>query len=385
MNDLEQCRQAIDEIDTQILKLLRERMQVAEDIAQIKLNHNAKVTDRKREQEKLNVLQREGKLLGLSASCVFDVYTAIMAHTVSYEQSYIVASVNQRGLVRDSSVAFLGTIGTYSHLASHRYLNTFRGKIDVLSCQSFAEIIAAVESGKTEYGMLPIENSSSGSINEALDVLQGSKVKVVGEIFYPIDHAILALEKIDLKEITDLYSHPQPVAQCSQFLHELMPKVNIHYMKSSSDSLQAVAKLKNRTHVAIASHHAAAYYNLIPIMDNIANNIHNYTRFICISMTPVSVPPQIEAKTSISFTVAKYTPGSLMQVLNAFSAEGINLVKLSSRPKKDRGQDTWEELFFADVQGNMADPKMQEIIANLKAYTSTLQVLGCYPSAEQRG
>ena len=101
-------------------------------------------------------------------------------------------------------------------------------------------------------------------------------------------------------------------------------------------------------------------------------------------MTPISVPSQIEAKTSLTFTVAKYTPGSLIKVLDAFSSQGINLVKLASRPKKDRGQDTWEELFFADVQGNLADPKMQEIIANIKEFTSSLQVLGCYPSAEQQ-
>ncbi len=384
MRDLAQCREEIDRIDNDILKLLRQRRDVATDIAEYKLKHNQSVTDSKREQEKIKKLMAMAKELGLPASDSAEVFKSIIQSTVSYEQNYIVTKVNEGGLVRDTSVAYLGTIGTYSHLAARRYLDNFQGKISEISCQTFDEVIANVESGSTEYGMLPVENSSSGSINEVLDVLQGSKVSIVGELFFPIDHSILGPETIDLNEITDIYSHPQPVTQCSLYLKDFLPKVKIHYMKSSSHALTEVAKINDPHHVAIASHHAGSYYGLTPLMDNIANNTHNYTRFICVSMTPVRVPDTIEAKTSLSFTVQKYIPGSLMKVLDEFSDRSINILKIISRPSLTPGHETWEEIFFCDVQGNLGSALMQDILENIRDYASAVKVLGCYPSSENR-
>ena len=117
-------------------------------------------------------------------------------------------------------------------------------------------------------------------------------------------------------------------------------------------------------------------------MDNIANNNHNYTRFICVSMTPVAVSESVQAKTSLSFTVAKYTPGSLIKVLDAFSKHNLNIVKLISRPRLAAGHDTWEEIFFADIQANIASPIMTQILDDIRTYTSSLKVLGCYPSQD---
>ena len=382
MKDLEQCRKELDEIDTQILQLLKQRIDVAGDVALYKLINNKKVVDTKREQSKLHSLEQQGRELKLSASFISDVFKSIMAHTVSYELRYIAEKVNEKSLERDVSIAHLGTVGTYSHLAATRYIDAYKGKVELMSCNSFDEIVAAVESGKCDYGMLPIENSSSGSINEVLDVLQGSCTQIIGELFYPIDHSILGCDKIKLSEITDVYSHPQPVQQCSRWLKDFLPHVKIHYMESSSHAIHAVAKLRNKTHVAIASHNAAAFYNLLPLMDNIANNNHNYTRFIYVSMTPVAVSESVQAKTSLSFTVAKYTPGSLIKVLDAFSKHNLNIVKLISRPRLAAGHDTWEEIFFADIQANIASPIMTQILDDIRTYTSSLKVLGCYPSQD---
>ncbi|MBO5566345.1 MAG: prephenate dehydratase [Succinivibrio sp.] len=383
MKDLTVCREEIDRIDNKIIELLSERIDVAKDIAEYKLQNNQKVSDSLREQQKISALMEKASAKTLPCSMVSAVFKEIIKHTVAFEQQYIESELNQKPLSRDTTVAFLGTIGTYSHLAAQRFVDSYHGKISNLSCDNFENIVGAVETGKCEYGVLPIENSSSGSINQVLDVLQGSKVYIVGELFYPIDHSILASENVELSEITDIYSHPQPVQQCSRWLADFLPHAKIHYTKASSEALENVSKIKDRHSVAIASHNAAAYYKLIPLHDNIANNTSNFTRFVQISMTPVTVPETIEAKTSIAFRVKKYEPGSLIAVLNEFSKNDINLTKLVSRPRLSSGEDTWEEIFFADVQGNLSSAVMQDILENIKAHTSALKVFGCYMNADR--
>lgn len=384
MRDLNTCRLAIDEIDGKLLDLLSQRKDVAADIAECKLQKDQKISDPAREQEKLDAIMEKARALNLPPAFAAAVFKTVIANTVSYEQEYAINRLHHQKIKRSTSVAYLGPKGTYSHLAAMRYLSMYTDHIKERDCRAFDEIVASVESGKSEYGLLPIENSSSGSINGVLDVLQDSKVSLVGEIFVPIDHAVLTCAKVNVGEITDIYSHPQPIEQCSRWLKDFMPKVNIHYMKSTSHAMEEVQKLNDPHCAAIASHHAGSYYGLLPIMDNIANNVHNYTRFVAISMIPLLLPESIDAKTSISFTVAKYTPGSLICVLNEFSKLGINLTKLTSRPKLSPGHDTWEEIFFADVQGNLSSPQMQNCLEKIRSYTGSLKILGCYASDERK-
>ncbi|MBQ9275717.1 MAG: chorismate mutase [Succinivibrio sp.] len=384
MRNLTQCREQIDAVDQQILQLLKERNEIARDIAQCKLESDQAVTDAEREEQKLSGLGRQALKEGLSASYVRDVFKTIISHTVAYEKRYIVDKINEGGHRRSSSIAFLGTVGTYSHLAARRFLEHYGDNVTEHGCDNFEEVTASVECGRSAFGVLPVENSSSGSINEVLDVLQEAKVHLVGEVLFPIDHSILAIGQLNLDEITDVYSHPQPVTQCSRWLKDFLPKVNIHYTKSSSDALSTVRDLHKKGHVCIASHHAADYYGLTPLADDIANNVHNYTRFVAIAKEPIVVPNGVEAKTSLSFSVEKYTPGSLIGVLTEFQRQGINLDKLISRPRLDHGSYTWEEIFFVDVQANVASPKMQEILERIGPRTSQLKILGCYPSTVQR-
>lgn len=382
MRDLKECRLAIDEIDDKLLELLNERKKVAADVAECKLRNGQGVSDPGREQVKLEMIMDKAQSLGLPPSFAAAVFRAIIANTVAYEQRYLVENLQRADIERATSIAFLGDKGSYSHLAAMRFCSVYTGGIRESGCKEFEEIVALVESGKCEYGILPVENSSSGSINGVLDVLQGSNATLCGEIFYPIDHAVLTCEKVAIDEITDIYAHPQPIEQCSRYIRDFMPKVKVHYMKSSAHAMAEVQRLHDPHCAAIAGHHAGAYYDLIPVMDNIANNIHNYTRFVVLSMTPVTIPETVSAKTSLSFTVAKYTPGSLISVLNEFSQRGLNLTKLTSRPRLAAGHDTWEEIFFADVQGNLASKAMQECLTRIGEYTASLKILGCYASDE---
>ncbi len=384
MRDLIQCRNDIDAIDSNILKLFKERMEVATDIAHYKLLHNQGITDTEREMAKLQKLRAQARELGLPTDYISDVYRKIMDHTCAVERQYIISMLNKLDIKRDTSVAYLGTVGSYSYLAAHKYLNNYRGKVDALGCSTFSEIVQAVETDRCKFGVLPIENSSSGSINDVLDVLQNTSAVFVGELYVNIDHAILGPQNIDISKITDLYSHPQPFSQCSSWIKENLPHAKVHYCKATSEAMQMVADYNNPCHAAIGSHQAASCYNLIPIVDNIANNIHNYTRFVIIGMTPITVPNNLAAKTSLSFSVQKYTPGTLIAVLNEFSKAQLNLTKLISRPRLVSGRDTWEEIFFADIEANLASETMQNILDKIRNYTSSLKVLGCYVNADRK-
>lgn len=384
MRDLIACRDDIDRIDSQLIKLLAQRMDVANDIAEYKLIHNQSITDAVREHSKLLKLRQTAHEIGLPPSYVSDVFKTIIKNTCAQEQHYIVAKANGSTIVRDTSVAFLGTTGSYSHVAACKYLEGFKGKIAYQGCASFSQIAGLVESGQCEYGVLPIENSSSGSINDVLDVIQTTKASIVGELFVPIDHALLGVKLEDLNDITDIYSHPQPVAQCNQWIKDVFPKANIHYTKATSEAMEVVSKLNDPAHAAIGSHMAASFYNLIPLAENIANNIHNFTRFIVISMNPIVVPESIDAKTSLAFSVQKYEPGSLIKVLSEISKANLNLTKLISRPRINANQNTWEEIFFADIEANASSSVVQDILENIKPYTNLLKVLGCYTNSEQK-
>lgn len=394
MRDLLDCRDAIDAIDNQIIALLQARQDVARDVAIYKLAHDQGIVDKRREAQKLGTLMEKAAAANISPAMINEIYTRIMAHTVSYEQSYIIDQINGKKFERSTSVAYLGTRGTYSHLAAHRYFAHYENRLSERSCTSFEEIVAQVENGTCEYGIMPIENSNSGSINDAVDTMQNMDASITGEIFYPIDHSILSVqplpnaasdaEPFDFSQIKTIYSHPQPVAQCSRFLKEHLAHAQVIYTNASSEAMEKVRSLGDPSAVALGSMHAARYYDLNPLINDIANNRNNYTRFIVLSKIPVEVPQTMSAKTSILFSTKKYTPGSLISVLNEFSSHGINLTKLYSRPLEMRNRETWEEIFFADVEANLNTPTMQTIINNLKGCTSTLKVLGCYLSDERK-
>ncbi len=382
MRDLIQCRAEIDKIDQGILDLLRQRLNVAADIAANKVQSGKPIVDKERELDKIKSLCRAAEDIGVPPSMVSRLFRKIMDDTVSYEQSFIMQD-QEGGLMRPTSIAYLGqTAGTYSHLASIRFLREFGGSKKFCGYGAFDEVIAAVESGTCEYGVLPIENSTSGGINEVLDLLQVTRASIVGEVFYQIRHSVLAPAGTGLQQIKTIYSHPQPITQCSRWLKTEMPEVKIVYTNSTSEAMRIVSTKGDPTCAAIACEDSASLYSLQPLASDLANNRHNFTRFIVLSMTPVKVPGSIKAKTSILFTTRKYVPGSLIAVLNEFSCRGLNLTKLNSRPREIAEAETWEEIFLADIEANLDSAGMQEIIENLKDLTGYLKILGCYPNME---
>jgi chorismate mutase/prephenate dehydratase len=277
-------------------------------------------------------------------------------------------------------VAFLGDKGSYSYLATQKYFSRRPGELLEIGCQSFAEIINKVESGEADFAVLPIENTSSGSINEVYDQLQHTRLSIVGELTHPIKHALLVSESVENNEsakIKTLYAHPQVFAQCSHFLAEL-GNVEVKPCDSTSAAMMIVNEMNSNEVAAIGSEAGGALYGLKAIKSNLANQKENHSRFIVVASDSVKVPLQVPAKTTlIMSTVQK--PGALVEALLVLKENQINMTKLESRPITGN---PWEEMFYLDVEGNIEDGPMQQAMDALRGMTRYFKVLGCYPVEE---
>lgn len=382
MDALSDLKKSTEDIDYQILELLAKRKEL--EIREADAKYRAGLPARDPEGIRLAVqrLTDLGLGMGLSADFVSGVFRNIYAGAVTRQISRMLGNVGSaKGPGREIRVSFLGKAGTYSYLAAYRYFNAVCDYIRPKNCGSFDEIIGAVEKGECDCGVLPIENTSSGCINEVYDLLQKSTVKIVGELNYPIEHAILARGNADLSGIRALYAHPQPFSQCSEWLRLNLPDAELRACSSSSEAMETVRNLDRADCAAIGCAEAGALYSLTPIRRDIANHKRNVTRFIVIGMSYITVPEGVEAKTSLTFTTTN-TPGSLVKVLNVFSSRGVNMVKLQSRPRiggsGDDPADIWGETFYADIIVNRSSRLMTELLDDLDKVTGSVRILGCY-------
>lgn len=390
MNTISEVRCSINEIDSEILRLLAKRKELDIKMADLKYSQGLPVRETRENEQSMQKLMDAGMELNLSPDLVDSVFRTVFANSLSQQISYIqgIVGINHQ-LNRKLKVSFLGNVGTYSYLATYKYFNSICDYIQPKNCTTFDDIISAVETGECDCGVLPIENTSSGCINEVYDLLQKSNVKIIGELTYPIEHTILVKQDTDLSKIKTLYAHPQPFSQCSDWLHANLPDVELKACSSSSEAMDTVRKLDRDDCAAIGCREAGALYSLKAIHGNIANQKRNITRFIVISMSNIIVPPDIEAKTSITFTTEN-TPGSLVRVLNVFSSHNINVVKLQSRPRIQNNLDNeprgvWDETFYADILINVNTPLMTGLMAELRQVTGSIRVLGCYAASDATG
>lgn len=383
MKDIQTLRQNINEIDLQLIELLTKRKQVCLDIAEYKFHNGRAITDKTRERNHLDELMHIAQKQELSAELIRNIFTQIFEDSVALQNSYtyVLANINPKQIAHNVKVACLGPDGSYSYLATNKYFKSIKNKLNIQSCSSFNEIIEAVEQGSATFGVMPIENTSSGCINEVYDLLQDTKVKIVGELTYNIEHCILTFGNTNLNSIKTIYTHPQPATQCSIWLNEHLPNVTIKTTTASSAAIREVATLKDQSVAAIGSSETGSMFGLTAIASGIANQKHNVTRFIVISLSKITVSEATPAKTSITFTTEN-KPGSLAKVLDIFSRHNINIVKLQSRPRSPNAasDSIWAETFYADICINTASPLMQHILLDLDKVTGSVKVLGCYPS-----
>jgi prephenate dehydratase len=270
---------------------------------------------------------------------------------------------------RVAKVAFQGERGAFSEDA----VITFLGDAEIFPNKYIADVFEAVLGNNVDFGEVPVENSQAGSINDTYDLLLSYPLNIFGEIHLRISHCLMALPGETLAGIKVIYSHPQALAQCEEFLRKLKAEIVPTYDTAGSAKRIKEAGLKGSA--AVASKRAAQIYGLEILAEGIETNPNNYTRFFVISRNKAEPSPK--SKTSLVFST-KNLPGALYACLGAFANRDINLTKLESRPSRDK---PWEYVFYVDFEGHIDDPVSQEAMTELKQTTNFIKILGSYPRA----
>ncbi|MBD2782238.1 bifunctional chorismate mutase/prephenate dehydratase [Xenorhabdus szentirmaii] len=372
--DLVKLREEINHIDANLLDLLAKRRQLAGDVAQTKLLDHRPIRDKNREQELLNVLINKGKHHGLDGFYITRLFQMIIEDSVLTQQALLQQHLNQTSY-NSARITFLGPKGSYSHIAARQFAARHFNQLVECSSHKFSDIFSLVEIGQADYGILPLENTSSGAINEVYDLLQHTPLSLVGEITLPINHCLLITAETDTSRIKTVYSHSQPFQQCSQFLNQY-PHWNIIYCESTAAAMQKVAELNSPDVAALGSEIGGTFYGLHVLESNLANQQDNSTRFIVVARKPIDVSEQVPAKTTFIMSTGQQA-GALVDALIILKKHNIVMSKLESRPINGK---PWEEMFYIDVQANLRTIKMQQVLKELSDITHFLKVLGCYPS-----
>ncbi|MFN4131465.1 MAG: prephenate dehydratase [Caldimicrobium sp.] len=349
---LMELRKKIDQIDEEIITLLKERLKTALEIGKIKEKKGVQTFDLGREKQ---IIKR---ILELNEG-VFPEETL----KVIYSEIIRACRASQERL----KVAFLGPEATFSHIAAQHFFGTSAQFVPV---ETILDVFEEVSFERVNYGVVPIENSIEGVVATTLDAIYEYGLKVCGEIYEPISHHLMNLTG-RLEDIKKILSHPQAIAQCRKWLRKKLPSVPIEGV--SSTALAAKWAAVDESVAAIASLMAAKLYHLQIVAKNIEDIRGNSTRFWIIGKT--EVPPTGNDKTSLIFSVAD-KPGALYDVLKCFAERKINLTKIESRPSKN---EPWKYIFFLDCEGHIKDPLVSETIEEMQNYCIQVVWLGSYP------
>jgi chorismate mutase / prephenate dehydratase len=371
---LQDLRGKLDDIDRRIVGALAERDQLASDIGNLKLKGDGGLRDVQREESLLTRLVAEARAANLDAHYVARLYREILDHSVRKQQEAFVANGNPAGPgAQVPVVVYLGQEGSYSHAAACRHFEARGGPVTFRNGSAFEELLQAVRDGSADFAMLPIENTTAGSINEAYDLLARMNLALVGEEVQKVEHCLLAVDDVPLSFIKRIYSHTKAIEQCTEVLRTLK-HCHIESMTDTASAARKVRDDQDLSQAAIASEEAGRIYGLKVLKRDIANQKENFTRFAVVGRTPLQIDIRIPCKTSILFST-RHEEGALMRCLNVLASHHINLTKLESRP---RPHTPWEYQFYVDFEGNIADPRVREALQMLAADTSYLKVFGSY-------
>ncbi|HHD1727186.1 TPA: bifunctional chorismate mutase/prephenate dehydratase, partial [Klebsiella pneumoniae] len=302
------------------------------------------------------------------------LFQLIIEDSVLTQQTLLQQHLNKIN-PHSARVAFLGPKGSYSHLAARQYAARHFEQFIESGCAKFADIFNQVETGQADYAVVPIENTSSGGINDVYDLLQHTSLSIVGELTIPIDHCVLVSTSTDADKIQTVYSHPQPFQQCSQYLSRY-PHWKIEYTESTSAAMEKVAQANSPVVAALGSEAGGALYGLQVLEHCQANQTQNITRFLVLARKAVNVSDQVPAKTTLLMATGQQA-GALVEALLVLRNHNLIMTKLESRPIHGN---PWEEMFYLDIQANLDSLPMRKALKELADITRSMKVLGCYPS-----
>jgi chorismate mutase/prephenate dehydratase len=352
--ELAQHRAAIDRIDREILARLNERAAHAQAIGALKADGGGPAYRPEREAQVLARLS--GENTGpLSAEQVTGVFRQVMSACLALEQKL--------------HIAYLGPAGTYSHAAVNRH---FGGFVDSVACATIDEVFRASESGRADYAVVPVENSSEGAVGRTLDLMCTTDLSICGEIKLRIQQNLLS-NSATLADVTKVYSHAQSLAQCVQWLARHLPGVARVAVASNAEAARLAANEPGAA--AIAGENAAAIYGLGILAPHIEDEPNNTTRFWVLGRQKVA--PSGRDETSLVMS-APNKPGALLHLLEPLARHGVSMTRFESRPARTG---LWEYLFFVDFAGHEADPPVAAALTELKIRAPFLKLLGSYPAA----
>jgi 3-deoxy-7-phosphoheptulonate synthase len=372
--DIAGLRNGLDEVDSAIVRLIAQRRDLIATIAKAKEHSAAGIQDPEREQRVLDGVVAVATELGVSASLVRTIFRELISDSVAQQARHL--NGDGGGRVR---VAFQGAAHSYSDAAAQKYLAGRGLAGDLTGYRTFREAADALLAGDVDLAVLPIENTTAGSINEVYAVLRSHELFIVGEETWKVDHCLAATAEVPLSSLSRILSHPQGLEQCSQFLRSLPNAVPTTYFDTAG-AMQAVAESGDPTVAAIASPEAAAAYGLVVLRRGINDLDDNFTRFVALAATSATVDLRVPCKTSL-ILVTGHEEGDLLRCLEVLSGSGHSMTKLESRPRPGR---PWEYMFFIDFEGNASDPRTAAALDELRSAALFVKVLGSYPAKALR-
>ena len=375
--NLSDCREEIDKLDDEILRLFMERMELSGKVAEYKKATGTAVLNKQRERE---ILSRVSKMARpefarysrILFSNLFDISRAYQKQLMSSETPFaeeIKAAIEAapKNFPDTGTVACQGIEGAYSQLACDKLLPF----ADIVYFKTFEGVFNAVEQGMCEFGLLPIENSSYGSVTEVYDLMKNYHCHIARSIRLKVSHAMLAMSGTDLSNVREIYSHEQAIGQCSEFL-KAHSDIIVHVCENTAVAAQTVADMNCPDVAAISSPQCAELYGLHVIADDFQNSDHNYTRFICISKN-LRIYPGAN-RISLVLT-APHEPGSLHAIISKFAVLGLNLTKLESRPIPGRD---FEFMFYFDFDASLSREDVVHLLSEFSLNSEFFLFLGNY-------
>lgn len=373
MVDLQVTREKIDNVDKQIVALFQERMELARDVAEYKLNVGKPVFDKERERNKLKKLSSMAEN-EFNQRSIQELFAMIMSLSRKFQYGMLSETeaierfqcLDILPIEKTTRVVYFGVPGTHTHQAMGEF---FGDKVQVRNALTFKEIMELVQQGGIDYGILPIENSSTGGITDSYDLLMEYDNYIVGEHYLKINQALLGLPGAKIENLSKIYSHPQGLLQCSTFFEE-HPKIQQEKYDSTAAAAKKIAEDGDITHAAIAGIKAAECYGLEVLNPVLNKEEANSTRFIVISKKPIYVKDS--NKVSICFEIP-HESGTLADILSHFKFNGLNMTKIESRPIPGR---TWEYRFVIEFEGNLNDDGVRNALNGIFEEAVKVKILG---------
>ncbi len=380
MKNLDEIRVQLDEIDEELVALYCRRMALMDDVAAYKKENRLPVYDPARERKKALAMAQQARSIDPAAEQGAPMLYQLLSELGKVRQQAILAGedpllkqieqaveTTDKVFPQSAMVACQGVEGAYSQIACSKLFQL----PDILYFRDFEGVFAAIDKGLCRYGVLPLENSTAGSVNRIYDLMMQYDFRIVRSLRVKVDHSLLVKKGVKKQQIREIFSHEQAIRQCAGFLAQ-MPGVKVTAVANTAQAAKMVAESDRDDVAALSSAACAQLYGLERLAQSVQDQGNNYTRFICIT-NKTEIYPGAD-RTSVMMTLA-HRPGSLYQVLSRINALGVNLVKLESRPLPDRD---FEFMFYFDLETPVYSPAFLQLIGALAQLGETFRYLGSY-------